>query len=205
MTPAPPARAQYGAAVGVVTGMAGAEWADKLAAGCELHWRADHVLLAQGPRLGLRARFTTTDPREAWEALCAAGLIPADWVESAERHFHAAFCTCLAARLGGCRLCHDGRIYLAHPPTIEACVAFAADVPNVLAAEAIARAYGARHWPLHRFRIGWWLRPAWGRDPACAEANGPRDLAPYGYELDQVAHDYLVLAAPPLAPDGGTP
>ncbi len=60
------------------------------------------------------------DPREAWEVLATAGLIPESWVGSKERLFRGGW----------------GK---AAPPSVEAAVLFAADAPNVARAEELAR------------------------------------------------------------------
>ncbi len=68
---------------------------------------------------------------EAWESMAARGLIPFDWVPHATRRFvaHAPGAACAPQ---------------AYPPTRAACVAFASDARNLLAAEELARELAAR-------------------------------------------------------------
>ncbi|MBL8678380.1 MAG: hypothetical protein JNK05_04410 [Myxococcales bacterium] len=92
------------------------------------------------------------DPREALERLAARSMVPMEWVESRARAF------------GG-----DARSPQVVPKTVAGVVALAADVPGVLASEALAREFlvRARAWcelPTPEAPIFWKLdaeRPRW--------------------------------------------
>lgn len=80
----------------------------------------------------------------AWEALATHELIPASWIDAPDRAFSVdvprhAVCHCARPREPDD---HVGA--QAHPRTRAGCVALAADVPGVLAAEALARECAGR-------------------------------------------------------------
>lgn len=79
-----------------------------------------------------------SDPAEAWETLATRGLVPFDWVESTRRRFAAED----ASEVDGHSLAERPSLrLLPYPPTIEAAVAVAADLPEVIAAESLALEY----------------------------------------------------------------
>jgi hypothetical protein len=112
----------------------------------------------------VRYRLAVTDPREAWEVLCQR-LDLAGWVDDPRRRFERvdlARPITVDINPGGAMLARTGNVdLLPHPATVADCVAFASDVPNVLAAEALAREIGARSkfGPIER--IAW----RYGGDP----------------------------------------
>lgn len=65
----------------------------------------------------------------AWEALATRGVIPLDWVDAPARRFYRGM---------------SGGGPSAFPQNVECCVAFAASVPTVLRAEALAHEAAAR-------------------------------------------------------------
>lgn len=104
------------------------------------------------------SRLAVTDPREAWEALAARGVIPASWVEDPRRAFHDGEERSLRTfRSGGVRFDHVDRtaILAPHPPTVAACVALASDPEGVTTAEAIAREVTGVE------RVVWYVMPSW--------------------------------------------
>ncbi len=81
------------------------------------------------------------EPRAAWEAMYSAGLIPASWIEAPDRMFACYFCNGNPSGTPTHYPCPKcvGNWGSAYPTSLAQCVAFAADVEGVLAAEQLAR------------------------------------------------------------------
>lgn len=185
-----------------------------------------------------------TDPAEAWETFATRGLIPAAWVDDPRRRFDAECPRChgrgrvpeydrhaRAYVSRGGRQAHDpcpvcplksprhrtctGRVALARPATLADCVAFAADAPNVLAAEALAREHVARRGAnlaaaaaagvtpaaLHRMQprpdvVAWRVAPL----PPLGVSAGAcaRELRALGYALTEIDARAVTLVCPGL-------
>jgi hypothetical protein len=200
----PPARPRLAAALGALSGW-NVRPDDR-----EQHRRALRAL-------GWSARTTgmVCDPDEAWELFVSRGLVPPDWLadwdrdapcghtwrdEIADRDRADKPCPdCRVARaprrLFDCGLgCEPGTA----PPTVAACVAFASDAANVLAAEAIVReATGAVFvvWrtPAQRGGPGVWTRET---------ADAGIALRALGYRIDHVDEHAAFLLYPPLGDPG---
>lgn len=128
------------------------------------------------------------------------------------REFRAnpnAYVEAMLARLGERVKAAAVRRLIPHPATLAACVAFAADVPNVLAAEQIAREI-TRH-----DRVVWCVEPAAVIAPTrVSTARGVvgelappghltcPDLAALGYTLQLAPGDVATLVCPALGDSG---
>lgn len=140
----------------------------------------DHRILRPARTRLAAARATTagmTDPRAAWEALAARGIIPPSWLADPRRGFQG-LCGVCHGRLDGdvCLACTgQGDTFEPWPTSVRLAVALAADVPGVSRAEALAATDPRRD------RIVW-------------------SLADYDQVLRTAA--YLRAALPAMAPDG---
>lgn len=161
-------------------------------------------------------------PAEAWEALAARGVIPLEWVTAWDtespcphgrhdllrNHWRTdAPCTaCYVARAPRRIFRGDeGSAAGAHPPTVAACVALAADAANVLAAEALAREavarlalWGAPQPARVEWRVGAWDvgRSVWALRSAVYALPWRDDLIKYS---NRSAFEIVFDAPPPLA------
>jgi hypothetical protein len=123
-------------------------------------------------------------PAEAWELLCERLDLGATWVDSPRRRFQRDI----------------GTVHLAHPPTALACIAFASDAPNVLAAEAIARETVRR-----AERVVWRMDSKYHRalGDSSRRIKEPAWWAPIhalGYEFGGSDDTSVTLVAPELGP-----
>lgn len=170
-------------------------WTQSLGRGCPAHYYPEH-------RCPVCAK-ALRDPAATWEALAARGVIPAEWVQSESRLF--ADDTTEATKRGAVLF-----EFSAHPPTVAACVAVSADVPGILAAEELARAFHHSA-PARRGtsdRIIW--RAASARDLDTAEQRRTlcdesrrlhRAVRELGYAIDCFVESGVVLLYPPLDGD----
>lgn len=243
-----PKRPRLAEALAVVTDVAADRIARDLARGDRIWTDANGAIRHSGIS-GRRVPLTITDPREAWEAMATAGLIPHDAVEDARRRFDAATLGSVVGRAvgpssdagvvmvnprgpvdpgraglvmfeadapiergdlvvltGSGRVAPQSRLFT-HPVTVADAVALAADVPGVLAAEALI---AARVHP-HRPRVAWQLltpprargcRAGYLRALARGTPYTPweLDLFATGYVLGTMRRGDAVLWTPPLAP-----
>ena len=165
--------------------------------------RLDPAGVGYGAAGMLLARWNPLSPAEAWELLATRELIPMDWVEQPRRVF-VDFIASRRAQGADQRVTYESgdqvlvlpsvalagspRRALA-PPTVAACAAFAADVPNVLAAEAIAREVAMRD------HVIWW---SWYNRKPKARADVPTvpELSALGYHLGLIGLQSVMLACP---------
>lgn len=202
-----PARDRLAEAIVCVTGLS--LEAARRAAECGVTVVRDALSMSPEPRWLFRwvgegdgrpraTALAITNPREAWEAMATAGLIGAGDVECERRRFEAEASGGLPVGAYDYEARGDRAVVLQpHPATVADCVAFAADWPNVLRAEAIAR----ECYPLRtRSGVIWRVAPL-GR-------VGITDLRVLGYDIagvaasqlpaDAVNAGVLTLLAPPL-------
>lgn len=144
-----------------------------------------------------------TDPREAWEALAARGLIDASWVHDPRRWFACTADEWIAQ--GGHASPAQGPLATMHPPTLRACAAIVADPASIVTAEALARET-TRDAPTATDAVYWRITDVVEVDALCAlvasddsAGRAARDLAAMRRPLDPTVETVLLLvtAAPP--------
>ncbi len=191
---------------------------------CALQWSPDDVRAVPRADRAIGAEGYREGP-EAWEAMVAAGLVPATWLGSEQRVFPVACPACGAPDLEPCkRPCvkRDGgssdtwetqpwppRRLSAVPTSPGLVVALAADVSGVAMAEELALEFARRLQPWRSpatappTRVGWVLRARAGRPierRACAPLRAVERLL--GSALDAGNSDPVWRAIQRWKPQG---
>lgn len=112
-----------------------------------------------------------TDPRRAWESLVEAGFVSPAWITNPDRRF-----------CGG----EDGASRSKWPTSVSMCLALAADVPGIEAAESFARDFveALEPWGCRPLtRVAWWYGGEPGQSVPRCSAHAAAQAAAQGTGL----------------------